>query len=125
MKDLLLFIRKNLVQFVVLVVIISTAGIMLSNAYVNAPVPTKYYLDTKDLGDGKVLIYIVDDLGGEICLLDNDLFSHMPDNKYTDYNLDRLYDYVQVRFENQDFYELSQDYYMFMERLEKGEVSFE
>lgn len=125
MKDLLLFIRKNLVQFVVLVVIISTAGIMLSNAYVNQPQPTKYYLDTKDLGDGKVLIYIVDDLGGEICLLDNDLFSHMPDDKYTDYNLDRLYDYVQVRFENQDFYELSQDYYMFMERLEKGEVSFE
>lgn len=124
MKDLLLFIKKNFVQFIVLVTIISTAGIMLSNAYVNKPQPTKYYLDTKDLGDGKVLIYIVDELGGEIVLLDNDLFSHMPDDKYTDYNLDRLYDYVQVRFENQDFYELSQDYYMFMERLEKGEVEF-
>lgn len=124
MKDLLLFIKKNFVQFIVLVTIISTAGIMLSNVYVNKPQPTKYYLDTKDLGDGKVLIYIVDELGGEIVLLDNDLFSHMPDDKYTDYNLDRLYDYVQVRFENQDFYELSQDYYMFMERLEKGEVEF-
>ncbi len=124
MKDLALFIKKNFVQFIVLVTIISTAGIMLSNVYVNKPQPTKYYLDTKDLGDGKVLIYIVDELGGEIVLLDNDLFSHMPDDEYTDYNLDRLYDYVEVRFENQDFHELSQDYYMFMERLEKGEVEF-
>lgn len=124
MNDLKLFVKKNLVQFIVLVVIISTAGIMLSNAYVNQPQPTKYYLDTKDLGDGKVLIYIVDDLGGEICLLDNDLFSHMPDDKYTDYNLDRMFDYIQV-FENQDIYTLSQDYYMSMERIEQGDLNLE
>lgn len=130
MKDLALFIRKNFVQFIIAITILTTAGIMLSNAYMHRGLDDRnkvmisqnpkaiYYIEAKVFSDSQAYVFITTEPEDECVIIDNNLFRHTND-------YDEIYYFIEESPMFETLYEASEWYYKSMDSIaqSKGKPS--